>query len=101
MELIFNHCGEFRSSLKDPVIQIHSLHVHAGALGIISDLLGSAQMLKRERERGDKATGSYHTYSSLAKLQLWFLRLQWKTCPWAENSDDDETKLLKGYKPAE
>ena len=31
-----------------------------------------------------KATGSYRTYSSLVKLQLRFLSLQWKTCIWAE-----------------
>ena len=34
-----------------------------------------------EREIGvRRATESYCTYSSLVKLQLWFLRLQWKTC---------------------
>ena len=27
-----------------------------------------------------KATGSYRTYSSLVKLQPWFLSLRWKTC---------------------
>ena len=27
-----------------------------------------------------KATGSYRTYSSLVKLQLWFLSLWWKIC---------------------
>ena len=53
-----------------------------------------------------KATGSYLTYSSLVKLQPWFLSLRWKTClsaefqlgsefavkscPWAELSDDDD-----------
>ena len=31
-----------------------------------------------------KATGSYHTYSSLVKLQPRFLSLQWKTCLCAE-----------------
>ena len=31
-----------------------------------------------------KATGRYRTYLSLVKLQLWFLRLQWKTCLWTE-----------------
>ena len=34
--------------------------------------------------------GSYPTYLSLVKLQPWFLRMQWKTCPWAEHSDDDD-----------
>ena len=27
-----------------------------------------------------KATGSYRTYSSLVKLQAWFLSLRWKNC---------------------
>ena len=31
-----------------------------------------------------KATGSYGTYSSLVKLQPWFLSFRWKTCLWAE-----------------
>ena len=37
-----------------------------------------------------KATGGYRTYSiaALVKLQPWFLSLRWKTCPWAEHSDD-------------
>ena len=46
--LILNRCGEFRLSLEGPVSQIHSSHLHAGALGAISDLLRSDQMLKRE-----------------------------------------------------
>ena len=54
-----------------------------------------------------KATGSYHTYSIpgkatvlapqfavedllLAELQPRFLSLQWRTCPWAEHTDDDD-----------
>ena len=24
------------------------------------------------------------------ELQPWFLRLQWKICPWVEHSDDDD-----------
>ena len=32
----------------DPFSQIPSPHLHAGALGIFSDLLSSVQMLKRE-----------------------------------------------------
>ena len=31
------------------------------------------------------------------ELQPWFLRLQWKTCPWAEHSDDDFILLLCGF----
>ena len=48
MELKFNTCDEFRWSPEDPVSQIHSPHVLAGALGIFSDLLRFVQMLKRE-----------------------------------------------------
>ena len=49
MELIlFSPCGEFRCSPEDPVSQIHTPHLHVGALGIFSDLLRSFQMLKRE-----------------------------------------------------
>ena len=48
MEPIFNPCGEFRWSPKGPVSQIHSPHLHVGAPGIVSDLLRSVQMLKRE-----------------------------------------------------
>ena len=52
-----------------------------------------ARERERERESGvRKATGSYRTYTSLVKLQSWFLSLWWKTCPWAEHSggDDDD-----------
>ena len=37
-----------------------------------------------------KAKESYRIYLSIVKLQLWFISLQWKTCPWAEHSDDDD-----------
>ena len=79
MELIFNPCGEFRWSLEGPVSQIHSPHLHAGASGIFSDLLMSVQMLKRVW--GAETTESYHTYSSLVKLQPWFLRDCWGNLP--------------------
>ena len=72
--------------------------------GLFSDLLRSVQILKREWVR--KATGSYRTYyipSKTAALvpdfavdvlpsaeqQPRFLRLQSRTCLWAEHSDDD------------
>ena len=102
MEPIFNHCGEFRRSPEGPVSEVHSPHLHAGAPGNFSDLLRPVQMLTRENGVR-KATGSYHTYSSLVKLKPWFLvfrrktyfwtelqpwclSLQWKTCPWPEHS---------------
>ena len=66
MKLIFNPCGEFRLCPEGPVNQIHSPHLHVGAPGIISDLLRSVQMLKRDGVR--KATGSYRTYSFLCKI---------------------------------
>ena len=77
MELIFNPCDEFWWSLEGPVRQIHSPHLYVGAPGIFSDLLRSVLML---RGWVRKTTGSYHTYSSLVKLQPWFLSLRWKTC---------------------
>ena len=48
MELIFNHCGEFRGSPEGPVSRIHSPHLLVGAPGIFSDLLRFVQMIKRE-----------------------------------------------------
>ena len=46
------------------------------------DLLRSVQMIKREW--GAESKGSYRTYSSLVKLQPWFLSLPWRNCLWAE-----------------
>ena len=51
MKLIFNPYCEFRLSPEDPLRQIHSLQLLAGAPGIFSDILWYVQMLKRERER--------------------------------------------------
>ena len=82
MELIFNPYGEFQLGPEGPVSQIHSLHLHDGTPGIFSDLLRSVQTLKTSGVR--KATGSYCIYSSLVKLQTWFLSLRLKTCLWAE-----------------
>ena len=101
MELIFNPCGELRWSPEGPVSQFHSPHLHIGAPGIFSDLLRSVQMLKESGVQ--KGMRSYRTYSipsktaalvpefvvenlPLAELQPRFLRLQWRTCPWAEHS---------------
>ena len=78
MELIFT-CGEFLWIPEDPVSQIHSPHPHVGAPGIFSDLIRYVHMLKRERDVRE-AMGSYRTYSSLIKLQSWFLSLRCKTC---------------------
>ena len=65
-------------------------------------------MLEKETQSGvRKATGSYRTCSIPGKiaalvpefavedlpsveLQPRLLRLQWRTCPWAEHSDDDD-----------
>ena len=98
--LIFNPYGEFLWSPEGPVSQIHSPHLHVGAPWIFTDLLRSAQMLKREWVW--KATGSYRTYSiprktaalvpafavedlPSTKLQPRFLRLQWRTCALGQN----------------
>ena len=111
MELIYNPCSEFRWSLEGPVSQIHTLHLLAGAPGIFPDLLMSVQMLKREW--GVENNEKLPTYSipgktaalvpefavedlPLAELLPRFLHLQWRTCPLAEQSDDDYySKLLK------
>ena len=45
----------------------------------LSRSLSSVHMLKRENGV-QNAMGSYHTYSSLVKLQPCFLSFQWKTC---------------------
>ena len=82
MELIFNPYGEFHLSPEGPVSQIHSPHLHDGTPGIFSDPLRSVQTLKRSGVR--KATGTYCIYSSLVKLQPWFLSSRLKTCLWAE-----------------
>ena len=82
MELIFNPFGEFQLSPEGPVNQIHSPHFHDGTPGIFSGLLRSVQTLRRSGVR--KATGSYCNYSSLVKLQPWFLSSWLKTCLWAE-----------------
>ena len=44
MEVIFNPCGEFWWSADGSVSQIHSLHLHVGALGMFSGVLRSVQM---------------------------------------------------------
>ena len=109
MELIFNSCGEFRWSPEDPVNQIHSPYLHVGDPGIFSDLLRSVQMLKIEW--GAESNGKLPhlfipgktaalvpefavEYLPLAELKPWFLRLQLKTCPWAEQSDDDYLSIF-------
>ena len=100
MELIFNPCGEFRWSPEDPVSQIQSHHFYAGAPGIFSDFLRSSQMLKREwcAESNRKLPHLFFPSKtpilvpefvvedlSSAELQPGFLRLQWRTCLWAEH----------------
>ena len=102
---LFNPCGEFRWSPEGPVSLIHSPHFHVGSPGIFSDLVRSVQMLKREWGAESNGWVSHlfipgktaalvpefageDLYS--AELQSWFLRLQWKTCPWTKHSDDDD-----------
>ena len=79
MELIFNPYGEFHLSPDGPVSQIHSPYLHDGTPGIFSDLLRPVQTLKRSGVR--KATGSYCIYSSLVKLQPWFLNSRFEDLP--------------------
>ena len=100
---MFNPCGKFRWSPEDPVSQIHSPHLLVGAPGIFSDLLRPVQMIKREW--GAESNGKLQHLLNPSKtaalvpefaveglpsaeLQPRFLRLQWRTCLWAEHSDD-------------
>ena len=109
MELIFNRCGEFRWSLEGLVSQIHSPHLH-GVPGIFVDLLRSVQMLKKDWGAESNGKLPYLSIPSktatliaefavedlpLEELELWFLSIQWKTCPWTEHFDDDEGLKLK------
>ena len=101
MKLLFNSYGEFRWSSQGPVSQLHSPHLHIGAAGIFSDLLMSLQMLKREwvvESNGKlphviipgKIAVLVPEFAvedlPSSELQPWFLRLQQRTCPWAECS---------------
>ena len=104
MERMFNPSSEFRWSPEGPVSQIHSPHLLVGASGIVSDLLRSLQMLKREW--GAESNGKLpHLFipsktATLvpefavedlpsAELQPRLIRMQWRTCLWVERSDDD------------
>ena len=109
MELIFNPCGEFRWNPEGPVSQIHSPHLRFGAPTIFSDLLRSAEMVKREwgvESKGElphlfilgKTAALIPNFVEdlpSAELQPWYLCLQWRTYPWAEHSDDDDAIYLK------
>ena len=85
--------------------QIHYSHPHVGAPGIFLDLLKSDQMLKREwsAENNEKLPDLFIPGKTAAlvpefavehlpsaELQPWFLRFQWRTCPWAEHYEEDE-----------
>ena len=80
MELIFDPCGEFRWSPVDPISQMHSPHIYAGAPGVFSDLLRSAQMLKGEW--GAESNWKIPCQFIPTKFRSWCVRLQWKTCRW-------------------
>ena len=97
-------CGEFRWSSEGPVSQTHFPHLHVGAPGIFSDLLRTVRILNREWSVGSngklpllfipgKTAVLIPEFAvedlPSAELQPWFLRLQWRTCPWAEHPDDD------------
>ena len=101
MERMFTPCDEFRWSPEGPVSQIHSPHLHVCAPGIFSDLLNSVQMLKREcsAEINGKLLHLFIPSKTAtlvlefavkdlpwAELQPRFLRLQWRTCLWADKT---------------
>ena len=93
---VVNFCEVWSAQLVKSTLLTSTL-VHLGSFKFV-------QMLKREWVR--KGTGSYRTYSipgktaglipefavedlSSAELQPRLLRLMWRTCPWAEYSDED------------
>ena len=97
---------------EDPVSQICSPHLFAGAPGMFSDLLRSVQMLKREWDAGSNRKLPYLFIISkiatlvpefavedlpLIELQPWFLHLQQRTCPWTEHSHDDDECIGRNY----
>ena len=66
MGLIFNPCGEFRLSPEDPVSQIYSPHLHAGAPEIYQNLF------KCQRESGgDESNGKLPHLSIPSKTTAW------------------------------
>ena len=78
MELIFNPCGKFRPSWQNPL--------SSPPPWCFWDLLRSSKICSDAKERVvcGKKRGSYRTYSSLVKLQRWFLSLRCKTLLWAQ-----------------
>ena len=48
MELIFNHCGEFRWNPEGPVSQIHTPHLHDG---VTVDIFRSLKVCQDAKER--------------------------------------------------
>ena len=96
----------FRWSPEGPVSQNHSPHLQV-ACWCPWDLFRSIEICLYAKECGvRKATGSYRTYSVPGKtavlvsefevedlpsveLKPRFWRLEWRTCPWPEYSNDD------------
>ena len=93
----------FSEAQRAQFSQVQSPHLHVDAPGIFPDLSRSIHMLKREW--GTESNGKLlhllilgKTAASVpefavedlpsAELQPWFLRLQRRTCPWAEHYDD-------------
>ena len=70
-ELIFNPRGEFRWSLESSVSQIHSPHLHIGAIGIFQIFLRSVKMLKREWDAESNVKLSYLFIPSKTNLGSW------------------------------
>ena len=114
MELMFNPCDEFRWSPEGPVSQIHSPHLLVGAPGTFSDLLRSVQMLKRDCGTGSNGELPHlfipsesvtlvpeFAVEDLTLNRTWWLNLQWKTCPWAQNIDDDGDEFWEVAYPPE
>ena len=97
MELIFNPLGGFRCSPEGPLSQIHSPHLPAGALGIFSDLLMSAQMLKREW--GAESNGNLPHLSIPSKTAAWVPEFVVEDLPLSQARSQDYDPGRAAYYP--
>ena len=110
--IYWTHVVNFGEILRTQLAKSTFPHLNVGAPGMFSDLLRSVQILKREwcAESNGKLPHLFIPGKTVtlvpefavvdlpsAELQPLFLRLQWRTCPWAEPSDvddDDDDDLL-------
>ena len=91
--LIFNLCGEFRWSPEGSVSQNM---LSSPPRWCPWDLFRSLKVCSDAKERVGcgKQWEATAPIQSLVKLQPRFLHIHWRTCPWAEHSDDDDISLM-------